>query len=153
MPPRATFVNERPRWQVIGIGVALLALVAYVDWVARPELSLGPFHLIPVAMVAWWAGRVAGLVMAAVTAVVWSAAMLKGNSREHEVMLLGWGALSRGTFCAFTAVILSSWHDAGHRLGEVVSSRTAPLPGGNRGCPSAPAPPQARAARLPPAEG
>src|SRR5258706_157364 len=89
MPPRATFVNERPRWQVIGIGVALLALVAYVDWVARPELSLGPFHLIPVAMVAWWAGRVAGLVMAAVTAVVWSAAMLKGNSREHEVMLLG----------------------------------------------------------------
>src|SRR5437660_1507381 len=117
MPSKPLFNKERPGWQVVGIGTVLLALIAYVDWVARPELSLGPFHLIPVAIVAWWSGRAAGLVMAALTAVVWSAAMLKGNSREHESLLLCWGAFSRGTFCAFTAVILSSWHNAGRMLG------------------------------------
>jgi signal transduction histidine kinase len=122
-----TFVEQRPRWQVMVIGVVLLALIAYTDWVARPELSLGPFHLIPVAMVAWWAGRNSGLFMAALTCIVWSGAMLKGNPREHKAILLGWGAISRGTFCAFTAVILSSWHDAGRMLGEMVASRTAAL--------------------------
>src|SRR5260221_7344372 len=103
MPPMATFVNERPRWQVIGIGVALLALIAYTDWVARPELSPGPFHLIPVAMVAWWAGRNSGLVMAALTCVVWSGAMLKGNPQDHKAIFLGWRAISRRTLCASTA--------------------------------------------------
>src|SRR3954467_10555988 len=100
MPHMRTFVEQRPRWQVMVIGGVLLALIAYTDWVSRPELSLGPFHLIPVAVVAWWAGRSPGLFMAALTCIVWSGAMLKGNPKDHKAILLGWGAISRGTFCA-----------------------------------------------------
>src|SRR5258708_37548174 len=122
-----TFLDERSRWRVIPLGLGLLGLIAYVDWAARPELSLGPFPLVPVGIVSWWAGRRVGLLMAFLTAVVWSAAMLKGNSAQHEVLLLCWGALPRGTFCAFTALILSGWHDAGRRLGAMVASRTAAL--------------------------
>src|SRR5438552_16696711 len=53
------------------IGVGLVALVGYVDYVTGSEIGFSPFYLIPIAIVAWCAGARYGAAVSALSAAVW----------------------------------------------------------------------------------
>lgn len=60
---------NKVRWTTVS--VALLALVATVDYLTTRDLQFSSFYFIPIALLAWKAGMELGFAAAVVAAVVW----------------------------------------------------------------------------------
>ncbi len=77
------------------LALVLLALVAYIDWLTGPWLSMIIFYLLPVALLTWFVGRPAGVVTAVVAAVVWFCVALHSRQSTLSVELVVWNAFMR----------------------------------------------------------
>ena len=71
MPWNPRFLIERPAWHFVAIGAAILAIVIAADLWTISDLTLSPLYLLPVAVVAWGAGRTYGTLMALAASVAW----------------------------------------------------------------------------------
>ncbi len=93
-------------WILLALG--FLAGVGYLDYVASTELIFACFYLVPVAIVAWYAGRKPGFVMAAVGAAVCLAADIAPGGHSAHMAIARWNSsLLLGFLLAFV-VLLSS---------------------------------------------
>src|SRR5689334_10154384 len=72
----AGFIERQPGWLVFTVGVILLALVGWADYLAGAGLSFTPFYLVPVALVTWAMGRGVGVAMALAATFSWSLAFV-----------------------------------------------------------------------------
>ncbi len=71
--------KHRPRFWWLASGAALL-LIGLIDAMTGSELASSLFYLLPIAMLTWYVGRDAGLVMCLCAAVVWWLADWVGDS-------------------------------------------------------------------------
>lgn len=58
------FIGKMPKLLVVVAGFLLVALVGWVDY-ATGDYSMLIFYLVPISLAAWYAGRFAGVAMAA----------------------------------------------------------------------------------------
>ncbi len=72
---RHTLLTETDRWlskcswgAILTLGCGLILGIGVCDYVAGKNVILGPLYVLPVGMVAWYAGRDAGLTVALVSA-------------------------------------------------------------------------------------
>ncbi len=60
---RALLYRPRTRRALILVAVAVVPMIAYVDYLAKDESTFAAFYIWPVLVVAWLAGRRAGIAM------------------------------------------------------------------------------------------
>src|SRR5579871_302407 len=59
------------RGMLVPGGLALVGLIAFLDYVTGPDLSVTLFYLIPAAAVAWWGGLPHGILIALAGSISW----------------------------------------------------------------------------------
>src|SRR2546422_5555001 len=119
------WLDHRPPITVIAIGLGLVAALGYAD--AAVASDLAPLiYLAPVSLVAWYAGRGAGAVVAAASAAAWLLTERLGGAAPPSA-LPGWDVAVRcGAFLVLALMVaaLRRSLERGQRL-----ARTDPLTG------------------------
>ena len=99
----------RAHWITILTSAAFLAMVAYVDIITGPEVTLLPFYLVPCAALALIINYRWGTFAAATVMVIWSAIQAYQNpnlSLEHWGTLL-WDAVMRFVLIEIMVLLLN----------------------------------------------
>ena len=117
-----------PPKQVIVIMALLLAvLIGVADYVTGHELSLAALYLIAICGAGWAAGRRAGLLLAAVSAVIWLVADMAVGYPHSNRTILYWNALMLLVLFIGVVFLLAAFRVAHDHLEEEVQLRTAAL--------------------------
>ena len=117
-----------PPKQVIVIMALLLAvLIGMADYVTGHELSLAALYLIAICWACWAAGRRAGLLLAAVSAVIWLVANMVVGYPHSNRTILYWNALMLLVLFIGVVFLLAAFRVAHDHLEEEVQLRTAAL--------------------------
>jgi len=66
------FFRRQPRWMLVTVGLAWIALLAVLDYLAPLEISFLTFYVGPVLFLVWFVGPGAGFLGAAVSAAFWT---------------------------------------------------------------------------------
>ena len=86
--------------------------IGILDYLTGYEMAFSLFYLLPISMVAWLTGRRLGILIALVSALVWSLAdVLAGNSYTHPVIFF-WNTLIRLSFFVIVVFLLASLKNA-----------------------------------------
>lgn len=100
-----TAVNRWPAPLAHLVAVVLLAFVAFLDYLTGTQLSFSIFYLVPVSLVAWRSGWVAGLAWAVGAAATWLMVDLAGGD-VPGLAVEYWNAVVRlGFFAAFAGAL------------------------------------------------
>src|SRR4051812_9594728 len=99
MHPRSAHPDSSPmhylrhlhvmRTRVLIGAIICLALLAYVDWITGPSVSVTCFYLIPVFFLSWYGGKKVGFLVAAIHALIWFALDFQFQERATP-FLLAW---------------------------------------------------------------
>jgi PAS domain-containing protein len=93
------YLNRRSRATLVLMGLVLVLYIGELDYVTGPMVALMVFYLIPICMVAWFAGRWPGIGIAVVSAAIWFGAKYwePGSIDNHRLLL--WNTAQRlGTY-------------------------------------------------------
>ncbi|HWO71634.1 MAG TPA: ATP-binding protein [Actinomycetota bacterium] len=101
------FFAARPRWVVFAGGAVLAATVAVADALTGPDLVFAIFYLVPVGLVAWNAGRVAGVLAAAAIASAWTGTQVAAGELPGPPIAV-WNALVRTATFVVVASLLAT---------------------------------------------
>src|SRR2546428_4206648 len=87
------WLRHRPRTTVVAIGLGLVAALGYADASVAPDLA--PLvYLAPIGLVAWYAGRWAGALVALTSTSAWLLTDAAGRGFP-PTMVVSWDALVR----------------------------------------------------------
>jgi diguanylate cyclase (GGDEF)-like protein len=109
------------------VSLALIAIVATVDFFTGPEMSFSIFYLVPVAFAAALVSRRAGWIIACLGAVVWGALDVKAGRGYSSAWIPYWNSAVRLGFFLVASELVSRVQSANVRLREL--SRTDALTG------------------------
>jgi diguanylate cyclase (GGDEF)-like protein len=94
------------------VGIVLLLVITWVDYITGTEISFSIFYLLPTSLVTWRLGRGAGLVLSLLSSVAWFLAdTLSGQTYTHSAIPV-WNALVRLGFFLVTVLVLAAFRDA-----------------------------------------
>jgi diguanylate cyclase (GGDEF)-like protein len=96
------------RFNVVG-GVILALLVGVPDYFFGREVGFSIFYLIPVALTAWYAGRLAGVLVACVSAATWLTTNILSGAIYSSTYIPMWNALVRLAFFIIVASLLNAF--------------------------------------------
>jgi diguanylate cyclase (GGDEF)-like protein len=103
-----TTLKNRSTFFWIITGLVGIALVGAADYLTGRELAFSLFYLIPIMLVAWYAGRIPGLVMSIVSALVWYAADTLAGQAYSQPVIPFWNAAVRLSFFILVTLLLSA---------------------------------------------
>ena len=107
--------EDLPRWAVVLAGFVLNALLGVADYYSGHDLVLSSFYVLPIGLVAWFAGPARGTYTAVVSAGIWLAAdIFDGQYSSATIMALN-TVIRLGLFLIIIYV-LSVLHNAIRRL-------------------------------------
>ena len=102
----AAFLRRQPPALLTLVGMASIALLAFIDWVAPPDLSFLIFYVGPVLFLVWFVGRWAGFLGAAASAAFWAWEDVLSPHAYASVPVADWNIAVRLLFLvAFVAVV------------------------------------------------
>jgi diguanylate cyclase (GGDEF)-like protein len=90
------------------VGLVIVGVLGVLDRLTGPEIAFGLFYLIPVSLVAWFAGRAPGVLTAFVSAVVWLFIEMATREPYSHIVILYWNAVTRVGFFLIVAWLLSA---------------------------------------------
>ncbi len=100
------YLSRRSRAFVISVAVALVALVAAVDYRTGIELSLSVFYLLPVGFAAWFATRDSALTVSVLSALAWFLVdFLLAHEHTHALIPYWNAAVRLGIFWIVTLIL------------------------------------------------
>lgn len=105
---------------VTGVGVLLTLVLGAIDYRTGWELSFALFYVLTVTLVSWYAGRNAGLLLAALSALVWFAANRLAGEPYASLLVPLWNALARLGLFGVAALTMA-------RLSRTVAALNAAL--------------------------
>lgn len=100
-------LENRSRASIVALGVVLALLLGMLDYATGWELGFSVFYLLPVSMVAWYAGRWPGVAVAAGSAAVWAIANRLAGQPHDSTFLTVWNALVRLGFFLVVSLTLT----------------------------------------------
>jgi sigma-B regulation protein RsbU (phosphoserine phosphatase) len=102
----AAFLRRQPPALLTLVGMASIALLAFIDWIAPPDLSFLIFYVGPVLFLVWFVGRWAGFLGAAASAAFWAWEDVLSAHAYSSVPVADWNIAVRLLFLvAFVAVV------------------------------------------------
>lgn len=87
-------------------GGLLVSVIAGLDYLTGPELSVTIFYLVPIALAAWWGGFAQGILMAMACALSWHMVEVAEGTTASPAILL-WNGTARFGVFVITASLLS----------------------------------------------
>jgi len=99
--------DSRATWLV---SLLLLAVIGYGDYATGIEYGFGLFYLLPIALMAWHAGKNPGLIMCSLAALTWALAdylprLLLGLGPMRIPVTLWNAAIGLGIYATFTVAL------------------------------------------------
>jgi len=98
------YLSTKPRFIVLGTGFLLALCIAISDLLLSRRISISIFYLFPIILTTWLAGRVRGIIIAAVSALMWLAVELLTVAQHGEPFVPYWNAFLQ--FGVFIIVLL-----------------------------------------------
>jgi diguanylate cyclase (GGDEF)-like protein len=109
------------------ISVGVVLILGLIDYITGFELSFSFFYLLPITIVAWTAGREAGLVFSALCASIWFTSNLLSGQTFSSPFVGVWNTLVRFGFYAVVTILLVELRHALEE--ERILANTDPLTG------------------------
>ena len=81
------YLEGRSKYQLGAFSLALLLVLAFVDFITGPDLSLFTFYLIPVFLGAWFIGTSAGAVLSLLSAITWTLTDILSSPDPHHALM------------------------------------------------------------------
>jgi len=94
--------------QLLTLAACGVLIVGGVDYLTGYDVSMSVFYLAPVALAAWYGGRPAGFLIAALSCASWFVADLAAGHRYASPLIPVWNALVRLTFFVINAMLLTA---------------------------------------------
>lgn len=116
-----------PKWLIVTLALLLSGLIGVANRATGHDLSLTAFYLIPITWACWTAGRGAGLLLAAVSALAWLLADTGTGYAYPYGTIIFWNALTLLVLFTGGVFLLAALQAAHRRLEETVQLRTAAL--------------------------
>ena len=116
-----------PKRVIVTMSLLLAALIGVADYATGHMLSLATLYLIAICWACWAAGRRAGLLLAAVSAVIWLVADMAVGYPHSNRTILYWNALMLLVLFVGVVFLLAAFRVAHDHLEEEVQLRTAAL--------------------------
>lgn len=110
-----------------GLAIALIVIVACIDWWTGVDLALSVFYLLPVALVAWRLGLRPGIAASLAAATTWGSLDWLGGHEYPHPAYHAWNSGVRFGFFIITTLLLCKLRDAYQR--QVDLARTDALTG------------------------
>lgn len=101
-------VRRQPQLSATAFGLFLVGVLAILDTLNGPDLSLELFYLLPISVVAWFAGRRTGILMSVAGTAAWFLARHATGLKPIDSFLPFWDALSKLGFFLAAACTLPS---------------------------------------------
>ncbi len=102
------YLEDLPPLRAEALALALLALITWVDYATGYELELFVFYSVPVALVAWYVGRRAGVAFALAAAACWYLSDRLGGHPYSSAFRIYWETAMRLASFVVTALTLSA---------------------------------------------
>jgi diguanylate cyclase (GGDEF)-like protein len=99
------FDGKSPSFFIV-VGTALVVLVGVPDYVLPRRVSFSIFYLIPVSVTAWYAGKLAGMYLAGISAAIWFVADILSGDPYTRHYIPYWNALVRLGFFLIVVFLL-----------------------------------------------
>lgn len=112
----AGFFGQRSKSFLVTLGFLLVLLVGLIDHATGPALSISIFYLLPIALVAWFAGRAYAVLISIAGAITWLLADLIVTTSYPHPAIHYWNAVVRLGSFLIVAYILSALKSALDRL-------------------------------------
>jgi signal transduction histidine kinase len=106
-------------WLTVLIWIAFTAIIAAVDVLTGPDVGLSLFYLIPVGIVGYGLGRVAGLVVACAAGIAWTIADFLTAPYDPAVTV--WNGFTRLVIFMTLALLLDYFHRSRESLQRSVT--------------------------------
>jgi hypothetical protein len=121
------FLNGQPRMRLLLLGFLSVALLGTLNYLTGYQISFSIFYLLPVAMIAWFVGWRAGILLSLAAAASWLLAeLLAGSSYSHPAVPL-WNTLVRLGFFLIVTYIPSTLRIARQNQESLTHSLAAQL--------------------------
>ena len=104
-------LDGKPTAVVVLVGLGLVGLVAGLDTLVSPRISLALFYLVPVGFVTWELGRRWGAVLVAAATVAGLVAELHAYGAGAGLVPY-WNAAVRGALLGILAMLLATFHES-----------------------------------------
>jgi signal transduction histidine kinase len=121
------FINSRSKSTIVIFGIILVLLVGLIDLVTGVAFSFSIFYLIPISLVAWYAGKSQALSVAVIGAVAWLWCDMQDIQRYTNQAIPYWNALVRFGFFVVVIYLISALKVLNDELEKKVRSRTSDL--------------------------
>jgi len=120
-------------WGIVGVAVAAICGIGWIDRVTGPDIGFSLFYLVPILACGWWVGRLAALITALCAAAAWFAAEIASRPAADLVISLWNGFTRLGIFTAL-GVLAAMVHQDRRRMAVLLErertlARTDPLTG------------------------
>ncbi len=81
------YLDSLSRAVITALGIVISTLLGAANYAFSTDTSLSLFYLIPIALVAWYAGRVRGVVIAVYSGLIWYLVNIFDNSIDAHPLL------------------------------------------------------------------
>ena len=112
---------------VLSLSLGLAVAIGLLDYVTGRDVAMSAIYLVPICWAGWAAGRRAGLLLAAVSTILWFIADLKTGYLYPHPLIPYWNALMLLAFFLVVVYLLSAFKTAHLHLEDTVQQRTAAL--------------------------
>lgn len=116
-----------PRWSVAVAGVVLCFILGYIDYRTGYEVSFSIFYFLPIIFVTWYGGMSLGILISALSAVLWFMCDIYSGHRYSHEFIPYWNSFMRLCIFAIVTYLLSSMRNYAER--ERNASRVDSLTG------------------------
>ena len=101
------YLDKIPKTYVPIIGVILVVLIGYGDYLTGYEISFLIFYLLPIIFVSWFGKRIHAVLMCILSAVVWLWADISAGAVYSSSLVYVWNVFIRLGFFLITAILVS----------------------------------------------
>ena len=120
-------LEQRSQPSLIMAGLGILVVIGIVDYLTGFEMQFSVFYLLGVGLAAWFVGRGFGLVMSALSVLVWIGGDVAAGARYSNPLIVVWNAVILMAFYFIVVWLLSSLRSFHRELEATVRQRTQAL--------------------------
>jgi signal transduction histidine kinase len=118
---------EDSKLALLAAGLIVVILLGFIDYLTGPEISISVLFVLPISLVAWYAGRPSGMIMAVASAITWLVADLTTQPGYTHPLIPYWNALVRLLFFLIIVFLESALKNLNQDLESRVRERTTLL--------------------------
>jgi diguanylate cyclase (GGDEF)-like protein len=102
------YLQRQPKWTIVVAGGALTLCLGFIDYITGPDLSFVIFYLLPVFLVAWYADRGSGFIIALLSGIAWFSADVLTMPPSAHPLVTSWNVVTKIGFFLIVNQMVSS---------------------------------------------